>query len=143
MVAHLYMIYWGLSSFITPPVCLAVYVACGISGTDFWETGWEAVRLGIAVFIIPFAFVYNRALLLEGTVLEIIAAAITAALGGILVASANRGYFTLPLNWWQRVVALLGGFFLIGPTSFLTTAVGLALGALGVLASKFSNKQPA
>lgn len=143
MVAHLYVIYWGLSSFITPPVCLAVYVACGISGSDFWETGWEAVRLGIAVFIIPFAFVYNRALLLEGTPLEIIAAVITAAMGGVLVASANRGYFTLPLNWWQRIVVLFGGFFLIGPTSILTTAVGVALGALGVLSPKYLNRRPA
>lgn len=143
MVAHLYVIYWGLSSFITPPVCLAVYVACGISGSDFWETGWEAVRLGIAVFIIPFAFVYNRALLLEGTPLEIIAAVITAAMGGVLVASANRGYFTLPLNWWQRIVVLFGGFFLIGPTSILTTAVGVGLGALGVLSPKYLNRRPA
>ncbi|MBI4632788.1 MAG: TRAP transporter fused permease subunit [Deltaproteobacteria bacterium] len=136
MVAHLYVIYWGLSSFFTPPVCLAVYVACGISGSKFWETGWEAVRLGISVFIIPFAFVYNRALLCEGTPLEIILAVLTAAMGGILVASASRGYFTLPLAWWQRIIVFLGGCTLIGPTTFLTTAAGIALGALGILGSK-------
>ncbi|MDP2268863.1 MAG: TRAP transporter fused permease subunit [Deltaproteobacteria bacterium] len=143
MVAHLYVIYWGLASFFTPPVCLAVYVACGISGSDFWETGWESVRLGIAVFIIPFAFVYNRALLLEGTPLAIIAAVITAAMGGVLVASATRGYFALPLSWWQRIIVLGGGFFLIGPTSILTTAIGVGLGALGVLAPVYLNRRPA
>ncbi len=143
MVAHLYVIYWGLSSFFTPPVCLAVYVACGISGSDFWETGWEAVRLGIAVFIIPFAFVYNRALLLEGTVLEIIVAVITAALGGILVASASRGYFTMPLQWWQRAIVFIGGLLLIGPTSIFTTLAGLVLGALGALAPRFTSRQGA
>ena len=141
MVAHLYVIYWGLSSFITPPVCLAVYVACGISGSDFWETGWEAVRLGISAFIIPFAFVYNRALLLEGTPLEIIAAAITAAMGGVLVAAASRAYFTLPLNLWQRVVVFFGGLFLIGPTSILTTSIGVALGALGVLTPEYLRRR--
>ncbi len=140
MVAHLYVIYWGLSSFITPPVCLAVYVACGISGSDFWETGWEAVRLGISVFIIPFAFVYNRALLLEGTPFEIIVAVITAVMGGVLVASASRGYFTSALSWWQRVIVFLGGLFLIGPTSLLTTAAGLGVGAIGIFAPELSRR---
>ncbi|NIS78713.1 MAG: TRAP transporter large permease subunit, partial [Anaerolineales bacterium] len=47
IAAHLFVIYWGLASFFTPPVCLAVYVACGISGAGIWETGLKAVRLGV------------------------------------------------------------------------------------------------
>src|SRR5581483_6555265 len=57
MAAHLFVIYWGLASFYTPPLCIAVYVAIAISGGRLWETGWQAVRLGIAAFVIPFAFV--------------------------------------------------------------------------------------
>jgi len=136
MVAHLYVIYWGLSSFITPPVCLAVYVACGISGSDFWETGWEAVRLGIAVFVIPFAFVFNRALLLQGNWTEIAAAVFTAALGGVFVAAASRGYFLRSLNLWQRLLVFLGGLLLIGPTNLFSTVGGLAIGTVGILSAR-------
>jgi TRAP transporter 4TM/12TM fusion protein len=137
MVAHLYVIYWGLSSFITPPVCIAVYVACGISGGKIWETGWEAVRLGIAVFIIPFAFVYNPALLAKGHPVEIIAAIVTASMGGILVAVSNRGYLSVPLTWGQRAFTFLGGLFLIGPTTLWTTGFGLGLGLLGIFGNRF------
>lgn len=143
LVAHLYVIYWGLSSFFTPPVCLAVFVACGISKSSFWETGLEAVRLGISVFIIPFAFVYNRALLFEGRPLEIISAVITAILGGILVAAANRGYCTELLRWWQRVIIFLGGVILIGPTGLWSTALGIGLGLLGIFAPNVMKLSPA
>ena len=142
MVAHLYVIYWGLASFITPPVCLAVYVACGISNTKIWETGWEAVRLGISVFIIPFAFVYNQQLLWRGTGLEILAAVVTAVAGGVLVASSSRGYWTAELKWWQRALVFVGGLFLIGPTTFATTLSGAALGAVGILSGRLLNVAP-
>jgi TRAP transporter 4TM/12TM fusion protein len=141
MVAHLYVIYWGLASFITPPVCLAVYVACGISGTKIWETGWEAVRLGICVFVIPFAFVYNQALLAQGTGSEILAAVVTATLGGILVAASNRGFFLSPLGWWRRGAVFAGGLVLIGPTTVWTTLIGLALGGAGLIGSRRTEGQ--
>jgi TRAP-type uncharacterized transport system fused permease subunit len=141
MVAHLYVIYWGLSSFITPPVCLAVYVACGISGTKIWETGWEAVRIGIAVFIVPIAFVYNQALLAQGTAGDIAAALVTALLGSTAVASAVRGYFTEKLALWEKVFAFLGGCILIGPTNVWTVSVGLGLSLLGLFGHKILGKK--
>ncbi len=136
MVAHLYVVYWGLASFITPPVCLAVYVACGISNTKILETGWEAVKLGICVFIIPFAFVYNRALLAQGMPGEILAAVLTATLGGILVAVSNRGYFLSPVRRWKRVAVFVGGIVLIGPTTIWSTAIGVALGIAGLIGQR-------
>lgn len=131
-IAHLYVIYWGLASFFTPPVCLAVYVACGISGSKIWETGWEAIRLGISAFIIPIAFVYNKPLLLQGEVGEIIASIITALLGSIFVASGLRGYFDINLLWLERILVLLGGLILIGPTNIFTTIIGLGISLLGI-----------
>lgn len=133
MVAHLYVIYWGLASFITPPVCLAVYVACGISGSKIWETGWEAVRLGMAVFLVPLAFVYNQALLAQGGTWEIVAATVTAFLGSVFVAAALRGYLADKLPWWGRALSFAGGAVLIGPTTPYAVAVGMVLGLLGAL----------
>lgn len=137
MVAHLYVIYWGLSSFITPPVALAVYVACGISGSKIWETGWEAVRLGIAVYLIPFAFVLNQALVLNGSAWEVALAATTALAGAILVAAATRGYFHRPLFLWQRALLLLGGIILIGP-GLWTPPIGITFATLGLLGRRWS-----
>ena len=141
MVAHLYVIYWGLSSFITPPVCIAVYVACGISGTKIWETGWEAVRIGIAVFIVPLAFVYNQALLAQGTAGDIIAAIVTALLGSTAVAAAVRGYFTGRLVLWEKGLAFIGGCILIGPTNVWTVIIGLGLSLLGIFGHKILGKR--
>ncbi len=131
LVAHLYVIYWGLASFITPPVCIAVYVSSGISGSDIWETGWEAVRLGIASFIVPFAFVYNRALLMQGSAGEIVVAFITAIAGATLVAAALRGYAIKSLVWPVRIILLLAGFLLIGPGVW-TAVLGVALAVISL-----------
>lgn len=135
LVAHLFVIYWGLSSFITPPVCIAVYVACGISGSKVWETGWEAVRLGVAVYLVPFAFVLNQALLLKGTPAEVVLATITALAGAVLVAAAARGYVTRPLSLWQRALLFAGGVILIGP-GWWTPPIGIALAALGLVGGR-------
>ncbi len=141
LVAHLYVIYWGLSSFITPPVCIAVYVACGISGTKIWETGWEAVRIGIAVFIVPIAFVYNQALLAQGSAGEITAAIVTALLGSTAVAAAVRGYFMDRLSLWEQVLAFVGGCILIGPTTLWTVIIGLGLSLIGVFGHKLTGRK--
>lgn len=135
--AHLYVLYWGLASFITPPVCLAVYVACGISGSEMWETGWEAVRLGIAVFIVPFAFIYNPALLGRGSLGEVIIGVATALGGACLVAVAVRGFARRPLGWLARSLTLIGGLFLIAPGVW-TIIIGVVLGILGLRKGLFS-----
>ncbi len=135
-VAHLYVIYWGLASFFTPPVCLAVYVACGISGSKIWETGLEAMRLGISVFVIPIAFIYNQALLGRGTIGEITASILTAVLGGFFVATGIRGFAFKRLFLWERIFSLIGGLLLIGPTNVWTVVSGFCFGILGMLGRK-------
>ncbi len=135
-VAHLYVIYWGLASFFTPPVCLAVYVACGISGSRIWETGLEAMRLGISVFVIPIAFIYNQALLGRGTIGEITASILTAVLGGFFVATGIRGFAFKRLFLWERIFSLIGGLLLIGPTNVWTVVSGFCFGILGMLGRK-------
>lgn len=137
MTAHLFIIYWGLAAHITPPSCTPVFVACGISGGKIWETGWEAVRLGIAVYVVSFAFVYNPALLARGTASEITLAFATAAIGAVLVAAAIRGFTSQMLPWWSRVLAFGGGLLLIGPTTLWATIGGLGIGFSGFIYQRF------
>lgn len=113
IAAHLFVIYWGMTSFITPPVCIALYVACGISGGNLWRSGFHAVRLGVGYFIVPFAFVLSPALLLRGQPVEIAWATLTALIGGISVAAGIWGFFLTNLNGILRALHIVGGALMI------------------------------
>jgi TRAP transporter 4TM/12TM fusion protein len=113
VAAHLFVIYWGMTSFITPPVCIALYVACGISGGNLWRTGYHAVRLGVGYFVVPFAFVLSPALLMQGSVPEVAWATFTALIGGVSLAAGLWGFFLTDLNGILRVVHMVGGILLI------------------------------
>ncbi len=128
MAAHLFVIYWGLASFFTPPTCIAVFVTASIANSKVWATGWEGVRLGIAAFLIPFAFVYNPGLLMRGGIDQIVLAITTAAIGATLVAAGIRGYLFGLLNPFQRLVLFGAGLLLIAPGLTLPLA-GLAAAA--------------
>lgn len=130
--AHLFLFYFGMLSMITPPVCLATYAAAAIGGADFLKTGWTGMRLGIVAYIVPFAFAYHPALLLQGSVLDIALAAGTAVVGVVLLGFAGAGYLFRPLTWGRRAWAALGGLLMIpSPSSWEwlgANATGLGLG---------------
>ncbi len=126
MAAHLYVVYWGLASFYTPPTCIAVFVTSSIANSKVWPTGWEAVKLGIAAFLVPFAFVYNPGLMMVGSVGKIVMATATALVGACLVAAGLRGYLLDHLNMVQRIAIFVAGLFWIAP-GFTAPAIGLAL----------------
>ena len=131
MAAHLYVIYWGLASFYTPPTCIAVFVTSSIAGSKVWPTGWEAVRLGIAAFLVPFAFVYNPGLLMQGDLIDIVLAVVTAIIGATLVACGIRGFALSPLNVIQRLVVFAGGLLLIAP-GLTMPLIGLGAGLAAI-----------
>ncbi len=114
LVAHLFTYYWGGISAITPPVALAVYVAAGLAGSDIMKTGYTAMRLGIAGYLVPFYFVYWPVLVTraEGTPIEIL----LAILGGIVaifcMAVVGERYFIRVVPWFKMVL-LAGAIVLI------------------------------
>lgn len=132
IAAHLYVIYWGLASFFTPPTCIAVFVAVGISGGRVWETGLEAVRLGIGAFIVPVAFVLENGLLLRGDTVHVAVAIVTALSGGLAVSVGTCGYSTGPLGPLARIGYVAGGLMLIGP-GLVVPATGVAIIVAGEL----------
>src|SRR3546814_5754003 len=81
MGVHLFLMYWGMISFITPPVAIGAFVAAGLAKSSPMRTGVEAMRLGVVIYIIPFFFVFNPALLLRGEVSEILIVVTTAEIG--------------------------------------------------------------
>ncbi len=116
--AHLFVFYFAILSAITPPVAMAVYAANAISGAKVWESSRGAVKLGATGFIIPFLFVYEPAILLQGDPLEIAIALSQAVFGVLMLAAALHGYLRSPLKKWQQLVLFLGAIGLIYPSLF-------------------------
>ncbi|MCA8866626.1 TRAP transporter permease [Halomonas sp. SBBP1] len=92
LASHLFILYWGMLSYITPPVALAAITAAGVAGANSTLTSLHAVRLGAVLFVLPFLFVLNPSLILQGPLLSVIASAFTAMTAIWLVAAAMEGY---------------------------------------------------
>jgi TRAP-type uncharacterized transport system fused permease subunit len=125
MAAHLFVLYFGISALITPPVCMAAYAAAAIAGSNPFRTGLTSMRLGIVAFIVPFVFVYNPALIMVGSAPEIIFAFATALIGVTALAAALSGYLLRGTNWPERIALALGGFLLLIPGWTAQQTIGL------------------
>jgi TRAP transporter 4TM/12TM fusion protein len=118
MSVHMFILYWGMLSFITPPVALGAFAAASIAGAKPMTTGFRAMQLGIAAYCIPFFFILQPALLLDGTWIEVCLAFIETLLGIWLIAGAVQGYLQLvgKISWKSsRLVMGVGGFCIAMP----------------------------
>jgi TRAP transporter 4TM/12TM fusion protein len=140
--AHMFAFYFAVLSAITPPVALAVYAAAGIAKADLWASGWAAVKIGAAGFIVPFMIIYEPALLMIGTWPQIIGAFATASCGILLFASGLHGYFITGANVWQRVLLIAGGLLLIDP-GLITDIVGAVIAAVVIFWQLLTRRQVA
>lgn len=123
MATHLFLLYYGALSTITPPVALSTFAAAGIAGSGIWDTGIEAVKLAAAGFIVPFIFAYNDSLLLiSGSPGAILIAIITAMAGCISLAVSLRGWFGKNLTPVTRILVFAGSILLIVPSVTLSLA---------------------
>ncbi len=127
LAAHLFIFYFGIISNVTPPVALAAYAAAGVARCNPTKTGIFAFKLSLSGFILPFMFVYNPVLLMQGNWLEIIQSLITALLGIYSLSSALEGFvFKWNANKAERLVLLASALLLIVPGA-LTAVIGLAV----------------
>ena len=127
LAAHMFIFYFGCISSITPPVALAAYAGAGLAGCDPNKTGYKAFRLAFCSFLMPYLFVYNPVLLMEGGVLDILWSLVTALIGAYLLASGFEGFFfRWSLKWFERPLMILGAVMLIGP-GMVTDLVGIAI----------------
>ncbi len=127
IAAHLFIFYFAILSAITPPVCTGAYVAAGIAKADPVQTGLVAIRLGLVVFILPFAFVYEPALLLIGDIGSSVVHIAASVIGIVFWAFGLEGYFKKPLSLLNRTGLIISGGLLIWP-NVLASLGGLALG---------------
>lgn len=135
IAAHLFLFYFAMVSLLTPPVCVAAYAAAAIAGAPPMRTGFEAVRLSAVAYIVPFVFVYSPALLLIGSLAEVLLAVVTALAGASLLAVALSGFLFRRVGWvWRAVLSAAGIALLIPPISPIpySEALNVAGGAVGL-----------
>ncbi len=129
LAAHLFVFYYAVLSDLTPPDAITAFAAANLAGSEMMSTGVEAFKLGIAGFLVPFAFVFQPALLLQGSPFEIFKGTGLTALGVICLAASLIGYVWSPLNWFHRILFAAAAAFLVFPTiGFELIGMGLALG---------------
>jgi TRAP transporter 4TM/12TM fusion protein len=133
LAAHLFIFYFACISALTPPVALAAYAAAAIAEAPMWSVGLHSVRLSIAGYIIPYMFVYGPALILQGSWLEIVWAAVTGVVGTLALAGAVQGWGLVRAGWIERVLLLVAALSLIKPGIYTDllgfTLLGLVVGA--------------
>ena len=149
LVAHLFVFYFGIFANITPPVALAAFAGAGVSGGDPMRTGFNALKLAIAGFIIPYLFVYNPAMLMIDTtdiavnatefalppIFDIVLITVTAIIGIIALSACAEGYFKTRMNVVTRILLGVGALMTIFPEP-LTDTIGLAI-VLGIFALNY------
>lgn len=131
LAVHLFVLYWGMISFITPPVAVAAFAAGSIAEANPMTTGYTAMRIGIAIYFVPFFFVLKPGFMLQGSPWEILHAICSGFLAVFLIGSSAGGYMLKlgKLRMWERPLLILAGF-LIGIFSLGIEIIGVCLAAL-------------
>jgi TRAP transporter 4TM/12TM fusion protein len=128
LATHMFVLYYGVISEITPPVCASAYAAAGIAGANPFKTGLTAFTLGIGKLMVPMVFVYAPTMLIviEGhfTLVSFLQVSLSCALGVFMIATTVAGYFLISLAVWMRAVMLIAGLLLVAP-SWESDIVGL------------------
>jgi TRAP-type uncharacterized transport system fused permease subunit len=125
MAVHMFIFYWGMLSSITPPVAIASFAAAGIAGAPAMKTGWESMWVGSIIYFLPFFFVMNPALVLQGNGIhfEALQLVVEASIGILLICGGIQGYqagigdvrHAGWLEWPLRLLLVAGGFILAMP----------------------------
>jgi len=124
LAAHLFVFYFGVIAGITPPMAPDAFIAAGIADSPMMKTALTACRLALVIFILPYIFVYNNALLLVGDAGEILLVSITAFLGVLALACAIQNFMGGKLPVHMRALLFLGGGCLIYP-GWITDLAGM------------------
>lgn len=139
--AHMFAFYFGIVADITPPVALAAFAACGISRGKPIRTGFEASKLAIAAFLIPYIFVLSPELfLLDTTFVQGAMVIMTSLVGMVAIGSAVTGYLLRHMDVIERLIGGIGGLMLIYPDGY-SDVIGAGLIALMLVLQILKSKK--
>mgnify|MGYP005845150137 CR=1 FL=1 len=155
LAVHLFILYWGMVSFITPPVALGAFAAATMAGASPMKTGLEAMRLGGVIYLAPFFFVLNPALVGQAPAWEVAYSLGTALIGIWFLSAALQGHVSFlgdftedARGWAMRALLFASGLFFAIPSGGLTgvshgtfSAIGLALAILPLWAARAEGRR--
>lgn len=142
IASHLFILYWGMLSYITPPVALAAITAANVAGSNPMKTGFHAMRLGLPLFVLPFIFVYDPALIMEGTwpqILERLSITLV-AIWAITAASEGWVYKVGKIGVISRIIFAIGGALILLP-ELITSLIGVVVLAVVIVVNLGINRR--
>jgi TRAP-type uncharacterized transport system fused permease subunit len=137
LAAHMFIMYYACVSTVTPPIALAAFTAAGIAGADPNRTGWFATRLTVAAYIVPFAFIFNPAVLWAGSWHDILRALLMCIVAGYGLAGATNSNFgrAIRVIMFACAIAALNANIVIN-------VIGVAVLATAVSAARSLRRLP-
>ena len=130
VAAHFFVFYFGIVADITPPVALAAYAGSAIAKAPPMKTAFNASKLAIAAFIVPYIFALNPAMLfVDTTAVQVVTVVITSFVGMFGVAGALNGFLFRRMNPLVRILFAGGGLLMMYPGT-LTDVIGIVIFAL-------------
>ena len=144
MAAHFFVFYFGIVADITPPVALAAYAGSAIAKAPPMKTAFNATKLAIAAFIVPYIFAKNPAMLLVNVEnpFQVVQIVLSSLVGLFGVAAALNGFLYRPINPLFRLALVAGGLSMMIPGT-LTDVIGLAVVVAVVLLQRAAAKREA
>lgn len=134
--AHLFVFYFAILGNVTPPVAVAAYAAAGVAGSDPAKTGWTALAISMPAFVVPYMFVLNPLLLMQGEWSSVLVALASAMIGVVTLAAAIVGCTWVRIGIITRGVLALGALMMLYP-GLASDVVGLIVILLGLGFSRF------
>ena len=130
MAAHLFVLYFGMLSMLTPPVAIAAFVAANLAKADAMRTALEAVRIGWPAYLIPFIFVATPELLLNGSLPMIVIVLVKSLIGVAIITSGIVGFWKVELNSFERLLLMISGIIVLLPLSLADEIAWLFFGSV-------------
>lgn len=143
LATHMFVFYFGIIADVTPPVALAAMAGAAIAKSDPLKTGFEATKLSIGAFIIPYMFIFNpQILMINTTFVEVIPILITSLIGMFGVSAGLDGYVFRKCNFIERILFIVAGLLSIYP-EFYTDIIGIGLIAALIILQIITRKKKA
>lgn len=138
--AHMFIFYYSMLSFLTPPVCLSIFAICTIAESDIWSTAWAGMRMAVVAYVIPFAFVYDSGLLFQGTWANVLASCVSAFVGTCILAVGVEGFAKHILHPFSRIGLIASGLVGMFSNNFALWAIALGILALVVVCEWYRSR---
>lgn len=127
IAAHFFVLFFGVLSEVTPPVCLAAYAGAGLANANPMVTGFTALKIAVAGFLVPYVLIFEPAMLLEGPVSDLLPALVTVIIGMVGLAAGLAGFLLTGANVLERILLIISGVMLVMPDLVISAIGGIGM----------------